>query len=195
MAPFWPVELKHNDLVLRPLRYLDRNKWKKLRNRNLEWLGAWEATVPKEFGSSNIKFFELVRNLKIEAKNYRALPFVMQYKSDICGQLTVANINYGSARNAHIGYWIAKEFAGKGLTPLAVAMAIDYCFDELQLHRIEIAIRPENVKSLRVVEKLGLRSEGLRPSFLHINGEWRDHLIFAMVRSEHTHSLVSELEK
>jgi ribosomal-protein-alanine N-acetyltransferase len=54
----------------------------------------------------------------------------------------------------------------------------------MRLHRIEIAIRPENEKSLRVVEKLGFRPEGLRPRYLHIDGDWRDHLVFALNAEE-----------
>jgi ribosomal-protein-alanine N-acetyltransferase len=107
----------------------------------------------------------------------------------------VANINYGSTRSAYVGYWIGQEFAGNGYTPLAVAMAIDHCFEVLKLHRVEITIRPENIKSIRVVEKLGLRSEGLRPKFLHIDGEWRDHLVFAINEDEISDSLVSMLKK
>jgi ribosomal-protein-alanine N-acetyltransferase len=66
----------------------------------------------------------------------------------------------------------------------AVAMATDYCFHVLGLHRIEIAIRPENTASLRVVEKLGFRYEGLRRRYIHINGDWRDHFAFALVRED-----------
>jgi ribosomal-protein-alanine N-acetyltransferase len=49
---------------------------------------------------------------------------------------------------------------------------------------MEICIRPENGPSLRVVEKLGFRYEGLRRRFIHINGEWRDHYAFALVTEE-----------
>ena len=49
---------------------------------------------------------------------------------------------------------------------------------------MEICIRPENHPSLRVVEKLGFRYEGLRRRFIHINGEWRDHFAFALVAEE-----------
>jgi ribosomal-protein-alanine N-acetyltransferase len=52
------------------------------------------------------------------------------------------------------------------------------------LHRIEIDIRPENVSSLRVVEKLGFRYEGLKQRFIHINGAWRDHYVFALTSEE-----------
>jgi ribosomal-protein-alanine N-acetyltransferase len=122
------------------------------------------------------------------------LPFVLTVDNKIAGQITVANINFGSTRSAYIGYWIGEEFAGKGYTPLAVAMAIDHCFKVLKLHRIEITIRPENIKSIRVVEKLGLRSEGIRPKFLHIDGQWRDHLVFAINEDEISDSLVSKLK-
>jgi len=64
--------------------------------------------------------------------------------------------------------------------PTAVAMALDHCFDVLRLHRVEINIRPENAASLRVVEKLGLRREGERAAYLHIDGDWRDHVTFVV---------------
>ena len=193
MAPFWPVELKHNNIVLRPLGFRDRRAWLKIRENNKNWFKEWEATIPGEFDAKPASFYQVVKNLRDEARSLRALPFVITVDGFLAGQVTVANINYGSTRSAYIGYWIGEEFAGRGYAPLAVAMAIDHCFKSLKLHRIEIAIRPENTKSLRVVEKLGLRSEGARPKFLHINGEWRDHLIFAINEDEITGSLVSKL--
>ena len=63
-------------------------------------------------------------------------------------------------------------------------MVIDHCFGPVGLHRIEIAIRPENAASLRVVEKLGLAQVGYAPRFLHIDGDWRDHRLFAITREE-----------
>ena len=68
--------------------------------------------------------------------------------------------------------------------PTAVALATDHCFGALGLHRVEVNIRPENVASLRVVEKLGFREEGLRVGFLHIAGGWRDHRSFALLTEE-----------
>lgn len=70
---------------------------------------------------------------------------------------------------------------------------MDYCFSVMRLHRIEVAIRPENGRSLRVVEKLGFRSEGLRPRYLHINGQWRDHLIFALHADELSGPMLSRV--
>lgn len=70
------------------------------------------------------------------------------------------------------------------MTPISVALAVDHCFRSLGVHRIEICIRPENAPSLRVVEKLGFRYEGLRRRYIHINGDWRDHFCFALVAEE-----------
>lgn len=194
MAPFWPVVLQNDNLVLRPLKLRDKKEWTKLRQRNQNWFRQWESTVPDEFSDGKASFYQIVKNLRVEAKAQRSLPFVMEIDKKIAGQITVANINYGSTRSAYIGYWIAEEFAGKGYTPLAVAMAIDHCFQILNLHRLEITIRPENLKSLRVVEKLGLRSEGLRPKYLHIDGDWRDHLVFAINKDEYNESLVLKMK-
>jgi len=65
-----------------------------------------------------------------------------------------------------------------------VALICDYAFTSLQLHRIEINVRPENRSSLAVVAKLGFRYEGVRKGYLHINGEWRDHLTYVMLAEE-----------
>ena len=104
--------------------------------------------------------------------------------AQLVGQLNVSSIAYGSLSSATIGYWVSQAVAGRGITPTAVALATDYCFSALRLHRMEICIRPENQPSLRVVEKLGFRYEGLRRRFIHINGDWRDHFAFALVAEE-----------
>ena len=68
----------------------------------------------------------------------------MEYDGEIAGQLNVWGIARGSLGSATIGYWVSKRFAGRGITPTAVALATDVCFTELRLHRMEICIRPEN---------------------------------------------------
>ena len=107
------------------------------------------------------------------------------------GQITVGGISWGSLRAGYIGYWIDREVAGRGIMPTAVAMACDHCFDVLRLHRIEINIRPENTASLRVVEKLGLRREGERAAYLHINGAWRDHITFVVYAGDFPDGVLS----
>lgn len=177
----WPVTLVDGDIVLRPLRQSDARRWREVRRRNADWLGEWEATLPPEAsqeGDAIPTFGMMVRRLRREAKEGRALPWALAYQGGLVGQVTVGGISWGSLRAAYIGYWIDREVAGRGIMPTAVAVACDHCFDVLGLHRIEINVRPENAASLRVVEKLGLRREGERAQYLHINGEWRDHITF-----------------
>jgi ribosomal-protein-alanine N-acetyltransferase len=74
--------------------------------------------------------------------------------------------------------------AGEGLIPESVVVVLQFAFQTLRLHRVEVAIIPRNVASRRVVEKLELRDEGVALGFLEINGEWEDHVRYAMTSEE-----------
>lgn len=192
----WPVTLTRGDVGLRPLRQTDARRWRQIRRRNVDWLTPWEATLPPEgvaHGDVVPTFGMMVRRMRREAREGRTLPWALTYRGDLVGQVTVGGIAWGSLRSAYIGYWIDSAVAGRGIMPTAVAMAIDHCFDSLHLHRIEINIRPENAASLRVVEKLGLREESLRASYLHIDGDWRDHRVFVVLADEFPDGVVARL--
>lgn len=186
----WPARLVEGDLVLRPLRRRDSGEWGRVRARNAAWLAPWEATLPTDSASSPMTFGQYVRELNRQARAGTSRPWVIELRGDLVGQVTVSGISHGSLSSAAIGYWISREVAGQGLMPLAVAMAVDDCFFSLGLHRVEINIRPENAPSLRVVSKLGLRDEGVRRAYLHIQGHWADHRTFAITREEAPHGLL-----
>jgi [ribosomal protein S5]-alanine N-acetyltransferase len=180
-APPWEsVRLSHGEVTLRPIVSSDRRAWEEVRARNASWLLRWEATRPPGSPSRPVTFRGMVRDLRRQAKQGRCLPFALVIDGSLAGQVTVNNIVGGSAMFASVGYWIDQRHAGKGYVPVAVALAVDHCFFRLGLHRIEIAIRPENAASLRVVEKLGFPEYGYAPRFLHIDGDWRDHRLFAL---------------
>lgn len=184
MARGWPVVLREDDVVLRPLRRRDARAWLTARVRNAAWLEPWEATSPEAHHGPAPTFAEFVRALSRQAREGSALPFAIEYHGDLVGQLTVSTIVRGSLCSASIGYWVSEHVAGRGITPTAVALAVDHCFGPVGLHRVEVNIRPENAASLRVVEKLGLRDEGLRERYLHIQGQWCDHRTFAITAEE-----------
>lgn len=189
----WPVRLTHGDVTLRPLAYSDVDAWRSARSRNEAWLRPWEATVPPGAAGRPTSFRALVRRLKRMARSGSTMPFAMEVSGKFAGQVTVNNIVRGSAQFASVGYWIDREYAGRGVTPLAVAMVIDHCFFTARLHRMEIAIRPENTNSLRVVEKLALHEVGYAPRYLHIDGAWRDHRIYAVTVEECPGGMVARL--
>lgn len=174
--------LTHGDVSLRIIRTKDAKTIERLVLGNREWLRPWEATNPH--GPISFDFRSQIRALLRQLESSDGMPFVILYQGEIVGQLNVANILHGSVSSCVIGYWIAPEVAGLGITPTAVALAMDYMFNAVGLHRVEIDIRPENGASIRVVQKLGLRYEGLKKNYIHINGDWRDHYVFALTYEE-----------
>jgi [ribosomal protein S5]-alanine N-acetyltransferase len=183
----WPVTLTEPTLLdapvsLRPVRAKDAAAWRDTRVRNSAWLRPWEPTNPETplYRSSLGPYVAMARTMRREARQGVTLPWVVTYGGRFAGQLTVGGIVWGSARSAQVGYWVDEAYAGRGVIPTALAMAIDHCFFVVGLHRIEATIRPENQASRRVVDKLGFREEGIRRRSLHIDGAWRDHLCYAL---------------
>ncbi|MCR2791636.1 GNAT family N-acetyltransferase [Microbacterium sp. zg.Y625] len=173
---------EHGPISIRIVRPRDARTLQNELMQNRAWLRPWEATSPD--GPTSFDMRLGVKRLLQQYRDGLGVPFVMEHAGEVAGQLNVWGIARGSLASATIGYWVSKRFAGRNITPTAVAMATDVCFFELGLHRMEICIRPENAASLRVVEKLGFRYEGLRRRFIHIDGDWRDHYAFALVREE-----------
>jgi len=192
-APGWPVTLMDGPILLRPLRLRDGAAWVESRGRNIAWLREWEATPPgspAEVPTSTATFVTMTRRLRREARQGRGLPFSVLYDGTFVGQLNVSSVIRGSLHSASLGYWIDQRVAGRGIMPTAVALVTDHCFWAVGLHRVEVNIRPENTASRRVVEKLGFREEGVRKKFLHIAGDWRDHISYALTREEAADGLV-----
>ncbi|MGC4153805.1 MAG: GNAT family protein [Propionicimonas sp.] len=185
----WPVVLEHGQVRLRPVRARDESAWEEIRRRGESWFRPWDSSRPPESLEPPVAFTTLMRRFQARARQGTMLPWAIEYAPDsgkprFVGQVTVGGITHGSASWAQIGYWIDPAWAGRGIIPTAVAMACDYCFASLRLHRIEIAIRPENTNSLAVVRKLGFRYEGRRHRYMHVDGDWRDHDMFALHSEE-----------
>jgi ribosomal-protein-alanine N-acetyltransferase len=173
---------RHGPVSIRLVRTRDARVLQQELLANRAWLQPWEATSPDGPISFDMRLG--IRRLLQQYRDGAGVPLVMEYDGEVAGQLNVWGIARGSLASATIGYWVSERLAGRGITPTCVAMATDLCFEDLRLHRMEICIRPENIASLRVVEKLGFRYEGLRRRFIHIDGDWRDHYAFALTREE-----------
>jgi ribosomal-protein-alanine N-acetyltransferase len=184
------LRLSHQDVSIRIVRVRDAKKLQALVLGNRQWLKPWEATNP--YGPNSFNLRSQIKALRQQLVEGQGLPFVIEYSGKIVGQLNVSNILFGSVGSAILGYWIIPEVAGKSITPKAVALVTDYLINVLGLHRVEIDIRPENKSSLRVVEKLGFRYEGIKQRFIHINGDWRDHFVFALTAEELSAGLMNQ---
>lgn len=186
----WPVRLSHGPVTLRPLRRRDEADWARIRQRSPAWFRPWDSSRPPTSAEPGMDFARMVRTFSLRARRGQMLPWAVEYTAPdarsgvFAGQVTVSGITRGSACWAQVGYWVDPAWAGRGIIPTAVALACDHCFGVLRLHRIEIAIRPENTNSLAVVRKLGFRYEGRRENYMHVDGAWRDHDMFVLTAEE-----------
>lgn len=185
-APGWPHTAYDGRVGIRPLRMRDAGAWSELRLRNEAWLAPWDGRPPDASEStwqernSPTAYGVALRVYRREARLGRCLPFGVVLDGELVGQVTVSSVVRGALQSASVGYWVSEQVAGQGVMTAALALVVDHCFGPVGLHRVEADIRPENGPSRRVVDKLGFREEGYRPKFLFIDGEWRDHLCFAL---------------
>ena len=128
---------------------------------NRGWLRQWEATNPH--GPVSFDTRASIRALLVNARGGSGLPFAIEVDGEFAGQLNVSSIAYGSLSSASIGYWVAERFAGRNVTPTAVALATDHSSSRSGLHRMEICIRPENAPSLRVDREARVPLRGAAP--------------------------------
>ncbi|QDO89808.1 GNAT family N-acetyltransferase [Ornithinimicrobium ciconiae] len=184
----WPVRLEEVradgvGIVLRALTRHDRARWLEMREDNRDWLRPWEATVPTG-PEEAIGFTRLRRVLDRAAREGRVLPFVIEADGVLVGQMQLFDIVWGSRWTASAGYWLDQQATGRGLAAWSLAMLIDHALHDVGLHRVEVAIRPENTASLAVARALALPDEGFRAGLVHVDGAWRDHVEFAITAEQ-----------
>lgn len=185
--PGWPAVLVDGPVVLRPYRRGDARAWSDVRRANERWLAKWEPTPYGTWYQLNSPsaFRAVYTDLRRAARNGSAMPFAVCLKEGdsperLVGQLTLGNVVRRAFCSAYAGYWVDARVAGRGIIPTALALVVDHAFGPGGLHRIEVNIRPDNLASRRVVEKLGFRQEAYHHRYLHIDGDWRDHLGYAL---------------
>ncbi len=105
--------------------------------------------------------------------------------AQVLGSVHLSNIVRGAFQCCNLGYALDQGQQGQGLMREALVAVIAHAFaPAIALHRIQAAVRPENVRSVAVLRGLGFRDEGLARDYLYIDGAWRDHRIFALTHNE-----------
>jgi ribosomal-protein-alanine N-acetyltransferase len=107
-------------------------------------------------------------------------------EGELVGRVALSSVARGPFQNAHLGYFVDEASTGRGYATEAVRLALEFAFVDAQVHRVQAAVTPQNTASIRVLEKLGFREEGLAARYLQIAGAWGDHRIFALTREEHS---------
>ena len=174
-------------VLLRPLSVTDFPAWTEVRTRNADWLLRWEprrlpgqpdVTTDRDAFSVRCSARERERQL---GTGYGFGVFV---EGRLAGEINLSAIQRGPFQSAYVGYWIDEAEAGRGYTPEALVVLVRFAFDDLRLHRVQIAIIPRNTASRRVVEKVKIREEGVAERYLEINGVWEDHVRYAITAEE-----------
>jgi len=173
-------------VALRPPVAADFEVWAKLRHDSRNFLVPWEPTwAPDEL--SKEAFRRRLRRYSQAARDGSGhVFFVFDKKAGaLVGGCQLSNIRQGVAQSAAtLGYWMGERYAGRGLMTDAVVTLTKYCLTKLGLHRIEAACLPDNIASRRVLAKAGFVEEGTARKYLKINGQWRDHVLFAIVEDD-----------
>ncbi|EPD31661.1 GNAT family N-acetyltransferase [Gleimia europaea] len=169
-------------LTIRPVLGYDHREVERVRWADRDWLEPWEATLAPGVDECLPSLADYQRKTDAEVEAGATLPMMIEADGRVIGVVTAANTVRGALYSTTVGYWIVSDYAGQGITSLAVAAFIDLLILRLGIHRVEINIRPENEPSLGIARKLGLTHEGYRPRYMAIAGQWADHMAFSIDR-------------
>jgi ribosomal-protein-alanine N-acetyltransferase len=174
-------------VLLRPLVANDFVPWQEVRRRNVDWLTKWEPQ--RLIGQPDVVEDRDAFAVRCSARQRErqlgtAYGFGIFVDGVFAGEINVSAVQRGPFQSAYVGYWVDEAYAGQGYVPESLVAVLRFAFDDLHLHRVQVAIIPRNKASRRVVEKLALREEGVAERYLEINGVWEDHIRFAITSEE-----------
>lgn len=174
-------------VLLRPLTINDFPAWREVRRRNHDWLTRWEPARIQgqpDVVEDRDAFAVRCSARQRERQLGNGYGFGLFVHGDLAGEINLSSVQRGPFQSAYVGYWIDEKQAGNGFTAEGIVVLARFVFEDLHLHRMQIAIIPRNTNSRRVMEKLGVRSEGTALRYLEINGEWEDHVRYAITTEE-----------
>lgn len=177
--------LEAGGLRLRVPVSADFLNWRTVRDESREHLKPFEPRwSPQDM--TQRAFAERIRRAAQQIADNTEFSFFLFDVSDgpesLLGGLTLSNIRYRAACHANLGYWMGVQSANKGYMSRAVALALPFAFNTLNMQRLHAACLPQNDASTRVLEKNGFVKEGFAEKYLQIDGQWRDHVLFGLTR-------------
>ncbi len=180
----WAV-IQGRGLWLRPPQMSDYGPWAELRTLSRAHLTPWEPAWPRD-DLTKSAYRRRVKHYQREARDDLGYAFlVFEAETDrLLGGVTLSNVRRGVTQSAMLGYWLGLPFVGQGLMTAAVRAVLPHAFEQLRLHRIEAAAQPSNLRSVSVLRRTGFVEEGLARRYLKINGQWQDHLVFAILTED-----------
>ncbi len=173
-----PRAFETGRLILRSLRPVDAGLVLDYYLRNSAFLEEWEPVRSADFYTPAYHAAQLAADCgqMLEGHMLRLWIFKKGDGERTIGTICFSNIVRGAFLSCFLGYKLDGGEINRGYMTEALEKGIEIMFGEYGLHRIEANILPRNARSLRVVEKLGFRDEGVGRKYLRINGAWEDHI-------------------
>jgi ribosomal-protein-alanine N-acetyltransferase len=176
------LRLEDAPTAIRPTEPSDAREQLGLRLANRDHTGPWDPLRDESFYTEAGQRLELDLDQRSWAAGnaYAFAVLDIEGRDRIIGRAALSNVVRGPWQNATLGYWIDKDAGGRGHATRAVRLALQFAFEHAGLHRVQPAIIPRNIRSVRVAEKVGFRLEGRALRYLKINGVWEDHDVYAL---------------
>ncbi|HLW16207.1 MAG TPA: GNAT family protein [Actinomycetota bacterium] len=172
---------------IRPLRQSDAEEYLALLMRNKDFLSPYEPVRPSEYWTLSGQRDQLaVGAADWDLGTGYAFAIIDRSDGALVGRVALANVVRKAWQNATLGYWLDAEHNGRGLATDAARLAVRFAFADASLHRVQAGVMPRNTRSIRVLEKIGMRYEGLALRYLLINGAWEDHRMYGVTADEWT---------
>lgn len=141
------------------------------------WLPWVEATRTEE---DTLSF---IRSVLEQFAGNRGFAAGIWTGAHLAGTIGVHRIDWLN-RRVEIGYWLGREYQGRGIMTDACRTVVTHLFRELDLHRVEIRCAVENVRSAAIAKRLGFTLEGTLREAQLASGRYHDLLVFGMLRQE-----------
>ena len=167
--------------VIRPLHVEDADAVYDAVVRNAEHLRPWMTWMDGITGVSEVHSW--VRTAETEAYEHTAFKAGIWRRNALIGFIDLHDIDWANG-HASIGYWLDRDYTGRGIMTQAVSAIGEYAFEALDMHRIEIHVATENHRSRRIPERLGFTLEGVLRQVQRLRGAYVDHALYALLREE-----------
>ncbi len=154
--------------------------------RNREHIANSQALMPESFYTRQYWTDRLVKNRQAYQEDQALNLFVyLREDKDKWGSQVIGSVNFTSilrraAQFCYLGYSIDKDCQGQGFMTEAVGRGVDFAFTQMNVHRIMANYVPHNLKSARVLSRLGFVTEGYARDYLCLNGKWQDHVLTSL---------------
>lgn len=172
-------------VYIRPMAWSDWPDWVEERHASRPFLTPWEPSWPVDV-LTRPAFYRRLRRQTLEWLHDEAYSFLVFTRQDdrLVGGLGLTHVRRSAAQTATLGYWVSARHARRGYISAAARLALHFAFNTLDLHRVEASCLPHNVPSRGLLEKLGFRHEGYARGYLRIDGQWRDHVLYGILRDD-----------